>query len=76
MSPFYGWGSAASRLQSHYKEAFYFLPLSYKEFWFSFGQPRKGERLSQPWSHQLVLNTGSRGLGIQRKNKSALPASY
>ena len=24
--PFYGWGSTASRLQSHYEEAVYFLP--------------------------------------------------
>ena len=27
MTPFYGWGSAASRTQSHFKEAVYFLPL-------------------------------------------------
>ena len=26
MAPFYGWGSSASRLQSHFKEAVYFLP--------------------------------------------------
>ena len=30
--PFYGWGSAVSRLQSHYKETVYFLPLSPQEF--------------------------------------------
>ena len=28
MAPFYGWGSIASRLQSHYKEAVYFSTLS------------------------------------------------
>ena len=28
MTPFYGCGSTASRLNSHYKEAVYFLPLS------------------------------------------------
>ena len=28
MTPFYGWGSTALRLQSHYKEAVYFLPLT------------------------------------------------
>ena len=28
MAPFYGWGSTASRLQSHYEEAVYFLLLS------------------------------------------------
>ena len=32
MAPFYGWGSTASRLQSHYKEAVYFLPLSFQIF--------------------------------------------
>ena len=26
-APFYRWGSTASRLQSHYEEAVYFLPL-------------------------------------------------
>ena len=25
MTPFYGWGSTASRLQSHFEEAVYFL---------------------------------------------------
>ena len=28
MAPFYGQGSIASRLQKHFKEAVYFLPLS------------------------------------------------
>ena len=28
MAPFCGWGSTASRLQSHYEGAVYFLPLS------------------------------------------------
>ena len=32
MTPFYGWGSTASRLQSHYEEAVYFLPLSSQKF--------------------------------------------
>ena len=27
--------------------------------WYSFYRPRKDERLSRPWSHPLVLNTGS-----------------
>ena len=27
-------------------------------FWYSFNWPRKIERLSQPWSHQVVLNLG------------------
>ena len=32
MAPFYGWASTASRLQSHYDEAVYFLPLSSHKF--------------------------------------------
>ena len=33
MGPFYGWDSTASRLQSHYEEALYFLPLSYHRYY-------------------------------------------
>ena len=32
MASFYGWGSIASRLQSHYGEVVYFLPLSSQKF--------------------------------------------
>ena len=32
MAPFYGWHSTASRLESHFKEAVYFLPLSSHKF--------------------------------------------
>ena len=32
MAPFYRWGLTASRLQSHYKEAVYFLRLSSQKF--------------------------------------------
>ena len=44
---------------SHFEEAVYFLPSS-SQFctWYSFYQPRKDERLSRPWSHPVVLNTG------------------
>ena len=28
-----------------------------RNFWYSFYRPRKDERLSQPWSHPVVLNT-------------------
>ena len=27
--------------------------------WYSFNRPQKDERLSQPWSHPVVLNLGS-----------------
>ena len=29
-----------------------------RNFWYSFYRPRKDERLGQPWSHPVVLNTG------------------
>ena len=32
MIPFYGWGSSASRLKSHYEQTVYFLPLSAQTF--------------------------------------------
>ena len=46
MVPFYGLDSTASRLQSYYEEAVYFLPLSsQKKFWYSIDLPGKDERL-------------------------------
>ena len=32
MVHFYGWGSAASRLETHYEEAIYYLQLSSQKF--------------------------------------------
>ena len=29
-----------------------------RNFWYLFHRPRKDERLSRPWSHPMVLNTG------------------
>ena len=48
ISPFYIWGSTASRLE----------PLRGGNSWYSFDRPPKDERLSQPWYHPLVLKTG------------------
>ena len=57
MAPFYGWGSTVSRLQSHYEETVYFVPLSPREFLaLSFDRLRKDESLNWPWSHPVVLN--------------------
>ena len=59
MVPFYGWGSTASRLEPLgggsllFTTKFQVIPGIY-----SFYQPRKDERLSQPWSHPVVLNMG------------------
>ena len=43
---------------SHFEEAVYFLPQVPRNSWYSLYQPRKAERLSRPWSHPMVLNTG------------------
>ena len=59
MAPFYGWVSTASRLVPLRGDSLLFttkfpdIPGIY-----SFYRPRKDERLSQPWSHPVVLNTG------------------
>ena len=47
MAPFYRWGTTASRLQSHYEEVVYFLPLSFQKF------------LVLIWSISEGLKTGS-----------------
>ena len=56
MAPFYGWGSTASRLEPLQGGSLLFttkfpeVPGTH--------QPREDERLSRPWSHPAVLNTG------------------
>ena len=52
-------GVQLSRGYSHFEEAVYFLPFSSQKLLYSFYQPRKDDRLSRPWSHPVVLNTGS-----------------
>ena len=66
MDPFYGWDSTASRLQSHFREAIYFLPLSSQKFLaviLSTSEGWKAESTLEPTSgfEQEVP-----GLGIQR----------
>ena len=68
MAPFYEWGSAVSRLQYHYEETIYFLPLN----------PQKVLVLiwptSEGWKAELTLEPlscfepGPPELGIQRPN--------
>ena len=55
MAPFYGWGSTALRLQPLQGGSLLFTT---KFPVYSFYQPQKDERLSRPWSHPVVLNTG------------------
>ena len=71
MVPSYGWGSTASRLQSHYEEVVYFL-LSSKIFLELIWLTSKG------WEATLTLELpsgfehGTRGLEIQHLNHKAI----
>ena len=58
LSPLFMDGVQLPQGWSHFEEVVYFLPLSSQKSWYSFYRPRKDERLSRPWSHPLVLNTG------------------
>ena len=61
MATFYGWGSAVSRLHSHYEETVSFLRFSFqisRSSWYSIDCPRKDEKLSWPCSHPVVSNLG------------------
>ena len=51
MAPFHGWGSTASRLRPLRGGSLLFTT-QFPEI------PGKDERLSRPWSHPVVLNTG------------------
>ena len=57
MAPFYGWGSTASRLEPIRGGSLLFTKVP-RIPWYSFYRPQKDERLSQPWSHPVVLSTG------------------
>ena len=69
MAPLYGWASAVSRLQRHYKETVYFLPLSPQEVLILIGSN------SEWWEAELTLEPpsgfelGPLGLGIEHPNQ-------
>ena len=64
----YGWGSTVSRLQSHYEETVYSLPLSPQEFLVLISS------ISARWEVETTLEPlsnfepGTPELGIQRLN--------
>ena len=57
MAPFYGWGSTASMLEPLWGGSLLFTT-KFPEIPGTHYQPQKDERLSWPWSHPVVLNTG------------------
>ena len=72
LAPFHGWSSNVSRLQSHYGETVYFLPLSPQEFvvliW-STTEEWKAELNLKPPS---VFEPRTPGLGIQHFDHYAI----
>ena len=50
-----GFNCLKARATSRRQFTFYEVP---RNSWYSFYQPRKVERLSRPWSHPVILNTG------------------
>ena len=56
MARIYGWGSTASRLEPLWGGSLLFTTKSPE---ISIYRPRKGKRLSRPWSFPVVLNTGT-----------------
>ena len=56
IASFYRCGSIALRLEPLRGGSLLFTKLS-RNYWYSFYQPQKNEKLSQPWSHPMVLNT-------------------
>ena len=60
MTPFYGWSSTSSRLQPLQGGSLRFtipIPEVPGTHFIDLG-PQEDERLSQPWSHPVVLNMG------------------
>ena len=58
MAPFYGWSSTASRLEPLQGGSLLFTTKFPEIPGSHFIDQRKDERLSQPWSHPVVLNAG------------------
>ena len=68
MAPFQVWSSTASRLQNHYTEAVYFLPLSYQKFLVVIPSTSQGWKTESTLEQPSGLEYGTHGLGIQRLN--------
>ena len=57
-SPFLWMGFNYPKARATLRREFTFYHLVPINSWYSFYRPRKYERLSWPWSHPVVLNTG------------------
>ena len=56
--PFLWMGFNCLRATATSRRQFTFYHSVPRKSWYSFYRPRKDERLSRPWSHPVVLNTG------------------
>ena len=56
--PFLWMGFNCLKAKGTLRRQFTFYHWVPRKSWYSFYQPRKNERLSQPWSHPVDLNTG------------------
>ena len=56
--PFLWTGFNCLKARANSRGQFTFYHEVPRNFWYSFYQPRKNERLSRPWSHSVVLNMG------------------
>ena len=66
MASFYGWGSTISKLQSHYKETVYFLPLIPQEYLVLISSISEGCKVESTLEPLRNFESGTPGLGIQR----------
>ena len=65
MAPFYGWGSTSSRLEPLRGGSLLYTTKLTEIPGTHFIDLRIYERLSRPWSHPVVFERGTPGLGIQ-----------
>ena len=58
MAPFLWMGLNCLKVRVTSRRQFTFYHWVSRNLWYLFYRPQKDERLSQPWSHPVVLNTG------------------
>ena len=68
MTPFYGWGSTVSRLQSHYEETIYFLPLNSQKYLVLIWSTSEGWKAESALEPTSGFELGVPVFGIQHLN--------